>query len=192
MAEPTIKIGPSAGENRARRNARAGADRQHGTRFLEVELTPHELMIAAEVGAKRHARSVLAGRKDYGGYRGGGWDIHIEGACGELAVAKGLGLYWSGMGQGIEDDTDVSGLQVRTRSRHSYELYIWPKDDPASNFVLVTGTGVIFRLQGWYEAARAQAHPQWLTSPTGREKAFFVPNDQLHSLSTIPRPEAPK
>lgn len=180
-----IKIGPSAGQNRANRNARRAAG-DTPTRYIEVELTGHELMIAAEVGARRHARSLIAGRKDYGGYKGKGWDIHIDGACGELACAKALGLFWSGMGQAIEDDSDVMGLQVRTRSRHNYELYVWPRDDPDATFVLVTGTAPVFRVHGWYEGARAQAHPEWLLSPTNREKAYFVPHHQLHSLDSIP------
>jgi hypothetical protein len=57
---------------------------------MQVTLTWHELMAASLVGIMRQVSSLKDGRQHIAGMTGIGWDTHIEGACGEAAVAKAL------------------------------------------------------------------------------------------------------
>jgi hypothetical protein len=61
---------------------------------IKVTLTGGELIAASIVGAYRHIAAIVGARKDAHGCDGDGWEKHIEGACGELAVAKTLRMYW--------------------------------------------------------------------------------------------------
>lgn len=149
--------------------------------MIPVTLTEQEMRLAADVGVGRQIRSMLAGRKDAYGFKGDPWRIHIEGAMGELALAKALGRYWSGAGELYGDDTDVGGVQVRTRTRHDYELYVWPRDEDEAIFVLVTGTPPSFRVHGWIRGADAKRQ-EWFKS-LGRAPAYFVPQEALRPLT---------
>jgi hypothetical protein len=156
---------------------------------IEVTLTPDEIELAVGVGVRRQLRSILAGRKDAYGFKGDPWRVHIEGAMGEMALAKAIGRFWSGAGERFEDDTDVGGIQVRTRSNHKYELYLelylWPKDESDPIYVLVTGTAPVFRVRGWIRGADAK-RDDWFKS-IGRAPAFFVPNEQLRPMADLIR-----
>lgn len=151
--------------------------------MIEVTLTPDEIELAVGVGTRRQLRSILAGRRDAYGFKGDPWRVHIEGAMGEMALAKALGRFWSGAGERFEDDTDVGGIQVRTRSNHKYELYLWPKDEDDPIYVLVTGTPPVFRVRGWIRGKDAKKQ-EWFKS-IGRAPAFFVPNEKLKPMSKL-------
>lgn len=145
--------------------------------MIEVTLTDQELAHAARAGVDRQLRAIADGRKDAYGFKGDPWKIHIEGAMGEMALAKALGRYWSGAGEGFGEDTDVGGVQVRTRSKHSYELYVWPKDEDDAVYVLVTGAAPTFRVHGWIRGREAKRE-DWFKS-LGRAPAYFVPQSAL-------------
>ena len=106
-------------------------------RVMEVTLTKSEASMASHVGWMRHLVSVLKGLEDKNGCDGK-WDRHIEGACGELAVAKALGIYWDGSVNTFHSAGDVGNIEVRTRSRHDYDLIVRPSDHLERRFVLVT------------------------------------------------------
>ncbi len=150
---------------------------------IAVSLEWHEVMLAAGVGMRRHASALREGRPDRHGFDGDGWGSHVEGACGELAVAKLLNLYWNGSVDTFKDVGDVGTLQVRTRSRHDYELIVRRDDRGSDRFVLVTGKAPRFIVHGYMTAGEAQAHPEWLQTYGARPPAFFVPQSELHDLT---------
>ena len=66
---------------------------------MRVELDGAEMMMAAQVGIRRHVAALVRGLPDRHGLdssKNDGWRIHIEGAAGELAAAKALDRYWDG------------------------------------------------------------------------------------------------
>lgn len=153
----------------------------------EVELTRGELFEAALVGVMRHCcalRDRRANRR--GADKWDGWGLHIEGACGERAVAKALNRYWAGAG--VFRGGDVGALQVRTRASHDYDLPIGAGDDDAAIFVLVTGRAPRFRVRGWIRGSDGKRDAWWM-DPTGDGSAYFVPAAALHALATLPRDE---
>lgn len=149
-----------------------------------MKLTWHEVAMASEIGRLRQLASVKHGRQDRHGFEGAGWDAHIEGACGELAVARRLGRYWNGSVNNF-DGADVSGgLQVRTRSSHSYDLLIRPDDSPDASWVLVTGRCPDYWVRGWIQGREAK-DPRWLRAHGNRPAAYFLPASKLRPMAEL-------
>lgn len=150
-----------------------------------VHLTYSEMRLAAEIGVQRQAQNIRDGRRDRYGLSSedGGWTPHIEGAAGEMAVAKYLKLYWNGAVGNLKAD-DVGGFQVRTRSRHHYDLIIHPEDADEKRFILVTGRAPDFIIRGWITGAEGKAVGRW-DDPAKDRPAFFVPQSALHPMDLL-------
>lgn len=155
------------------------------TQTDSVVLTWHEAAIASHVGWMRQIKSLTDGRKDRHGFTGDGWSEHCEGACGELAVAKFLGIYWNGSIDTWKDN-DLPGLQVRTRSLDTYGLIVRPNDSDDATWVLITGRCPTYRVRGWINGRDAK-RPEWLANHAGRPPAYFVPAEQLNPMNELPR-----
>jgi hypothetical protein len=138
--------------------------------------------MAMNIGSMRHLTALFARRED----RHGAvctWDLHIEGACGELAAAKGLGVFWDGSINTFKRP-DLPGVQVRTRSRHEYELIVRDDDAPGARFLLVTGQCPRYCVRGWILGADAR-RDAWRQTHGDREPAYFVPHAALHPPATL-------
>ena len=154
---------------------------------VAVNLTETEIEIAAIVAAKRQASNLFKRRPDAHGARcEQGWSLHIEGACGEMAVAKWCGKYWNGAIGEMKAD-DVGKLQVRTRSNHTFDLIVHRDDPDKRAFVLVTGLAPNFILRGWIWGHEAK-RDEWWKDPAGGRPAFFVPQSALRPM--VKRSEA--
>lgn len=151
----------------------------------DVTLSWYEAAMASHVGWMRQLKAMMAGKQDSHGYDGEGWSEHIEGACGEMAVAKLLGIFWDGSVNTWKAN-DLPGLQVRTRSRHDYDLIVRPGDDDESTWVLITGRCPAYCVRGWIEGRNAK-RPEWLANHAGRQPAYFVPANQLNPMDELPR-----
>lgn len=147
-----------------------------------VNLTKMEALIAMEVGGMRHFSSVFNGRQDQHG-ASGAWDLHIEGAMGELCVAKVLGIYWDGAIDVFKRADIGSDIQVRTRSRHDYELIVRDNDSTDDRYVLVTGKCPHYIVRGYIFGLDAHVE-EWRKEHGGREPAFFVPQSALSPLKS--------
>lgn len=151
---------------------------------VEITLSWHEAAMASEVGRLRQLASVKAGRVDQHGFIGDGWSEHIEGACGELAVAKALNVYWDGSVDAFKRD-DLPGLQIRTRSQHAWDLIVRPNDADRSAWMLVTGRCPSYVVRGWIYGHEAK-RPDWLRTHGGRPPAYFVPSVSLRPIAELP------
>ena len=147
----------------------------------EVILTPGEMHVAATIGCLRQIENLGKRRSDaHGAPRDGGWQIHIEGAAGEAAVAKWLGRYWNGA-LGDLDADDVGTVQVRTTSRTDGCLILHDSDPDSRPFVLVTGVAPSFVLRGWIWARDGKRKEHW-RDPVGGRGAYFVPQSALRPM----------
>ena len=155
-------------------------------RSIPQTLTSSEMEMAAHIGFLRNIASLQSGGEPAAGFEGPGWAIHIEGACGELAVAKYLNRYWPGHINTFNRLPDIlPDIEVRTRSREDYQLIVRPKDVNLRKFVHVTGEAPNFLIWGWMYGEDAKAHADWQANHGGRPTAWFVPTDQLWSMSEI-------
>lgn len=135
---------------------------------LPVTLNLFEMRFAQVVGEMRQSRRERAGDKNAHGSKGGVED-HILGAQGELAFAKVLKRYPSGLFLSMQQDDDVGGIQIRTRRSHYMDLYLWKRDDKEQYYALMTGTGPKFVFQGFIYGAEGAVAEYWRE---GREGGF--------------------
>jgi hypothetical protein len=146
---------------------------------MKVTLTPAEMVMAANVGVLRHVSSLKAGRSDRHGAAAGGWQLHIEGALGELAYSKAVGVFWPGSVNSFKGEDSAGGVQIRTRSKPEYELIVRDDDSDDDLFVLVVGTAPEYRVVGSIRGADAK-RAEWRRAHGGREAAYFVPHGELN------------
>ncbi len=152
---------------------------------MKVTLTWHEVALASQVGMRRHAEALSKGLPDaYGRTSDDGWSVHIEGACGELAVAKAMNVFWSPTVNTFKAGGDVGAWQVRTRSRADYELLVRDSDKDSAPYILVRGKAPNFEVAGWILGADAK-QPQWKQTHGGRAPAYFVPDGALKAMAEL-------
>jgi hypothetical protein len=127
-----------------------------------ITLTPQQIALATGAAMARydHAKgrgwnSVLPADK-VDDRKGG-----ILGAKGELAAALVLGVPWNGATVGVLAGPDLDkNLQIRTRSRHLWDLLVRDTDKDEDWFVLVTSEdGLEFWLRGCILCRRAKEFP---------------------------------
>ena len=153
---------------------------------MNVRLTWYEVRQAALVGVDRYVRALKDGREDAHGLEQKGADglaLHVLGAAGELAFAKATNRFWSGSIDTFSNP-DVGAIQVRTRSKHDYELLVRVKDDDEAIYVLVTGQIPEFRVRGWMFGKEAK-RKEWALTHGDRPSAFFVPHDEMRAIEDL-------
>lgn len=112
------------------------------------------------------------------------WSIHILGALGECAFAKATGRYWSGSVNTFKAGGDVGAIQVRTRSKHSYDLIVRDNDRDDDIFVLLTGGPHEFIVHGWMRGRDAKTD-KYRKNYGGYGEAYFVPKADLQSIEPL-------
>ena len=132
-------------------------------------LSEREMLLAASSGVQREVeclRKLNGGENVVSEYEknnnqvgpGGLWNNHIEGALGEFAVAKFLGLYPSGITE--QDATDVGEhYEVRTRGLEYQELFVKKKDNPDKYYILAQGSFGEYTIRGWITGFEVFDHP---------------------------------
>ncbi len=148
---------------------------------MDVQLTWSEIQLGALVGATRHLLRLRDGAQNR--YTNGaplnGWQIHVEGALGEMAVAKAFDLFWSGdVGQPGRGDIGNS-LEVRTTATLDGHLILHPSDPDDSIYWLVVGKNGAYTIVGWIQGIDGKQEWYWRTRGV-RHPAYFVPSESLH------------
>ena len=149
-----------------------------------IILTWPEAVQAAQVGCMRQIQNLKNGLYDrYGAEAYDGWTFHVEGACGEIVVAKFFDRYWSGS-IGDLKAADVGPLQVRT-TKPGGDLRLHKRDEDDKAFILVTGRCPNYEIVGWLQASDGK-HEQYWKDPTGKGRpAYFVPQNRLNQIETL-------
>lgn len=147
---------------------------------MKVTLTGQEIMQGAFVGIMRQTQNLRDSRiQAHNVGKGLDWQMHVEGALGEFALAKLLGTFWSGAHsfRGV----DVGKWQVRTTPHDNGSLILHDSDADEDRFVLMTGGNGEYVVRGWILAA-AGKRKHWWRDPTGKGRpAFFVPQSALEA-----------
>ena len=119
--------------------------------------------------------------------------MHRLGALGEVAVAAHLGLedYVFAESEAKRGTADLPGdIEVKTRSRHGYDLIVQRDERPDKKLVLVTIENNRILLHGWCVAGDVMQERFWADPARGRP-AYFVPKRVLNSLDTLDVVESP-
>lgn len=143
--------------------------------MITVTLTPNEVHLAASHGLLRRYEKLQGKRGDRIQKERSNWDNEIEGACAELAWAKHLGVYWTGVSN--LKAKDGADMEVRWTKHDGGGLIIYPHDDDQSVFVLAKGYAPEFRFVGWLRGAEGKV--------VGNRTEFgiLVPAERLRSMA---------
>ena len=153
---------------------------------MDVVLSNAECRAAAYVGLNRRLDAMRDGRVEvYGSAAHGGfWNVDIEAAAAELAVAKALGTFWAAADTPDEDRAgDVGpGVQVRHTQHLNGSLIVHDRDADDHRFVLVDGAMPMFRIAGWAWGRDAKHADHWRADMP--RPAFFMPQSALTAMSS--------
>jgi hypothetical protein len=149
-----------------------------------IQLTWYEIMMAALAGTMRHVENLKKNRKPaYGAGHERDWQIDIEGCLGECALAKYLGLYWSG--KGTFRGSDVGKFEVRTAAKQHYKLILHPTDDDDKIFWLACGLNGNYTIKGWILAKDGKKEEYWGDNAGNNRPAYWVPQSELKPLQLL-------
>jgi hypothetical protein len=155
--------------------------------------TEEERRIAMEEGMRRQRVNEAKGLRgrNKGAWRGDkALEIHLLGAAGEVAVASCLGLkeHLFKETEARRGSADLPGnIDVKTRSKHKYDLIVQRNENPEKKFVLVTIEEQKTLIHGWCWGREAMQEQYWADPARGRP-AYFVKKEQLRSMDTLIAP----
>ena len=154
---------------------------------IEIVLSVEDVAYAEQKGAERQSEAVKAGMKDRHGLDPKqGLARHIEGALGEVACRRALGVDPRALSVNTFKTPDIPpDVQVRMRTVGSHALIVRRDDDRTDRFVHVTGQSPRFKVWGWILGGDAMEHPEWVRSYGLREPAWFVEKEDLMPLAEL-------
>ena len=154
---------------------------------MRIVLSPKELYDAARVGVARQVLNLQSARQDRHGFVPNPWEAHILGSVGEYAVAKITGKPWHGAAT-LENfkAPDVGHLQVRATSFPQGRLVLHPPDSDTVPWVCARVMGLVVDIPGWMYGHEAKKPCYWQMVGGHKRPAFFVDNEHLHDIGTLP------
>lgn len=159
-----------------------------------VILTPQDLEFGMTIAARRFEQAQRMGLHNAHGLsanKSDSLDIGILGTLGELAVARCLGIEYTGdpakdVGEYEVKTTDLihGCLLVRPRGRFSGVL----QGSEATKYILVIRVSkVVFLVVGWLSAGEIKQKPKYFMDKgnSGRPPAWFIPQSELHPMERL-------
>ena len=156
---------------------------------ISFVFTAEERQAAMEEGMRRQSVNEargLRGRNGGASFGSKALEIHLLGAAGEMAVASHLGMK-SFLYQATEAERgscDLPGIDVKTRSKHQYDLIVQKNEPAEKKYVLVTIQNKTTLIHGWIHGGEAMQEKFWADPAKGRP-AYFVPKEYLHPIDTL-------
>jgi len=151
--------------------------------------TEEERRLAMEEGMRRQAVNEakgLRGRNKGPRFGEKALEVHLLGAAGEVAVASYLGLKHELFKEkeARRGSEDLPGIDIKTRSRHSYDLLVQKGSSPDRKYVLVTIQDQKTLLHGWCYGEEAMQDRFWADPARGRP-AYFVGQSLLRPMESL-------
>lgn len=158
--------------------------------MVQVTLTNQELWMATSLGIMRGWQSKVLKSKDKVSDHSYTESIrmHILGALGEAAFAKYFQVYNSQTFNEWKNSPDIKNgehdIEIRTRSKESYDLIIREDDKSTSIYVLATGDGDQIKLHGWIYGDKGKKK-EYIKEYGGKSPAYFIPSNKLNSIESL-------
>lgn len=151
---------------------------------MKVELTQGELYSGAILGICRQHEALRKSSKDFAVSKESGYGLHCEAALAEMAVAKGLGLYFPATLNAYSKPDIPPNLQVKLRFGENDDMFVPTTCKEDELFILVTGRAPVYTIKGFCSGLEAKQYPT--RAPGGFRPAHLVPQSDLHPIETIP------
>lgn len=156
-----------------------------------ITLGSEQLLAAQEEARRRQKHNEARGLKGRNRAPARGakaLEMHRLGCIGEMAVAMHLELK-SGLYDAktpVRGSTDLpGGIEVKTRSKHHYDLLVQLDDDPNKIFVLATHEGgETTHIVGWINGKDAM-RKEWIREFVRGRPCYAVPQSALNSMATL-------
>ena len=147
--------------------------------MTKIELTNSQIMMAATAGVIRRVQFIDRDGKPTHGLKDeyNNWNLKIEGALSEYALAQYLNIHW--VGAGVVGGNDVGEEEVRVTELHNGRLIIREGDKDHKRYWLLTGKDGSYHVRGYMYAKDAKQDKYFTDAGNGREKAWFVPQKDL-------------
>jgi hypothetical protein len=151
---------------------------------LWVKLSRHELLSAAVAGCQRRVVSVEVQRPQFYGAdeRGNYWQIDIQGAIAEFAVAKAFDKYWEpATDKSLKSlPGDVGFYQIRSTMHKTGQLIVHERDADDVPFILAIVSEPYVKLAGFLYGGEAKQ-----IGDKRKYGDYWVSQDKLRSLSEL-------
>jgi hypothetical protein len=168
------------------RGGATGGDRigSHGDGQVIVTLDPAEALMASYVGCRRRVASLARGCQDRHGYDGkNAWQIDIEGALAELAVAKALDLHWGGTVNAWKRADLGRNYQIRTTVYPAGKLIVRALDAIDDVYILVVQINPLtFKVVGQINGLEARQTQWWTRPDPQRPGCWAIPQSALSEV----------
>lgn len=158
---------------------------------VKIFLTDEEIKSVSSVASLRNSEAIRMRATDKKRSSESDYHIHRVGALGEYAWKKASGSSSRLSVNTFKSSSDLDGVEIRTRTRHYYDLIIRPDDNPVRIFVLVTTiwpTDNLFWIRGHIVAQNAMIQKFW-KNYGGHGSAWFVPASDLIPIDRLLRNE---
>jgi hypothetical protein len=152
--------------------------------MIKINLTQEEKDIVIAEAHRRQSQNEMKGIRGRNGASSTGdtaLRYHLIGAAGEMAVASFLGLknYLYKEQIAMKGSSDLPGnIDVKTRSKHFYDLIVQFDDKPGKNYWLVTIENKVIMIHGWLPWDECMK-PEYKKDPAKGRAAYFVPQSIL-------------
>lgn len=155
--------------------------------MITYRLSLSEMHLASVIGLQRALDAIRNDRQGrYGADNDAGFDLHIIGCAGELALAKHLNVFWNGAFGDLSAADVWKHYQVRATTRfETGRLLLHREDKDDQPFVLVRARLPLVVLVGWIFGRDGKQQQYW-NEQTGRP-CFFIPAHALHDMHELPR-----
>jgi len=154
---------------------------------MRITLNDSEMLQAALIGCTRHIENLTGKtpvKNNYGAPEERDWQFHVDGAMGEMALAKYLNRFYAGRGE--RGAPDVGDDEVRTTHYSSGHLVLHPRDPPDRRAWLLTGLNGKYMVRGWIMIREGQQQRFWGVKKAKDRPAFWVPQEALHERNGQP------
>jgi len=142
-----------------------------------INLTPDEIQMGVIQATLRILQCKRDGKKHrYGAKETETWQMNIEGALGEIVIAKHFKIFW---GKGSYGADDVGPYEVRQTHHPHGSLIVHPGDKDDKRYYLVTGILGNYVIRGYMYAKDAKQQKYWSDPQKTNRPAFFVPQKDL-------------
>lgn len=156
---------------------------------MRVKLTLPEMLSAANIGTIRQYTSDQRKSEYSVGFteeKMTALAAHIEGAMGEICVAKALGVYFDATVNTYGKADLGDDIGVRTTNKESNNLVLYPKDNPNYFYYLVKGSSPNYRICGWIQGKDAKQDKYLVTHINRSVPVWRIPEEDLNPISMTP------
>lgn len=150
--------------------------------MIQIQLDATWLLLSGWVGLGRTVQSKKKGRQERDGQKDDSlrWNLTVEGAMAEAAVAQYFDAFWTGARFGPTQQHDIGNMEVRSTHHQNGHMHIYERNDDACPFIFVVTdfNSLSCNIVGWIYGRDAK-RPEWIREGRPGGACYWVPQSAL-------------